>query len=400
MMYAPDGFEGLKPSGGKAPARKFASAFHDPKRSRSSPKDTPLGMPARAKPPLSQSLLGGPSDVLPLRIQQPPLLAPDPPQAGPSKHPAGPAFAGKTVPVRLPKPPSFASASVSASKFTLKRHIPVLSPERNISSSRAKPLAKASIQEFLPPLPAREPAKPARSIYAIQPPLPPPLRRGPALPDAANLKTISTTRVAIATDPRTESGVDEIMALGLGQTAPTFVPPAERELIRGLKQSPEKASKSKAAKYIRGGLADRAQHLFSKRHTALTLWSKDMQLQAQRSKEHRPVAPDLALRIFEVAHITSVASLQRSHNAPRLAIVKCAHIVKGRTTGDVTVLLDFSSPGTAAGRAHTLDEVKEGKDLHIWCPYNSSDLSAEELRRFGALPRDGTTLFCTRFRIA
>ena len=124
-----------------------------------------------------------------------------------------------------------------------------------------------------------------------------------------------------------------------------------------------------------------------------------MQLQAQRSKGQPTVAPDLALRTFEVIHVTSIASLQRSQNVPRLAIVKCANIVKGRTTGDLTVLLDFGSPGSAAGRTHTLDEVKEGKDLHIWCPYNSSDPGAEELRRYGALPRDGTTLFCTRFRL-
>lgn len=250
MMHTPDGFGSLKPSGGKAPARKFASAFNDPKRSKLSPKDAPLRMPSPAKPPLPRPSIGGPSNECPLRFQQP-MLQPDPPQAGPSKHLAGPALAAKNVPVRPPKPPSFASVPASASKFTLKSHIPVLSPARSNSSSEANPAAKASIQEFLPPLPTPEPAKPARSIHAMQPPPPPPLRKGPPLPDAGNLKTILTTRVAVAMDPRTESGVDEIMALVLGQTAPTFVRPAERELNRGLKQSPEKASKAKAAKYTR-----------------------------------------------------------------------------------------------------------------------------------------------------
>ena len=112
-------------------------------------------------------------------------------------------------------------------------------------------MVKASIQEFLPPLAVPEPAKPARSLHTIQPPPPPPLKREPPVADTGKLKTILTTRVAIATDPRTESGIDEIMALGLGQTIPSFVPPAERELARGLKQSPEKASKAKTAKYVR-----------------------------------------------------------------------------------------------------------------------------------------------------
>ena len=148
-----------------------------------------------------------------------------------------------------------------------------------------------------------------------------------------------------------------------------------------------------------GGLAERAQRLFAQQNTRLTLWYKDMELQVQRPEAHTPVAPDLYLRIFEVAHMTSIANLQRSQNVPRLSIVKCAKIVGGRTTGDLTVLLDFGYPGSASAKAHTLDEVKKGRDLQIWAPWNSSDSGAEELRRFGALPRDDTTLFCTRFRI-
>ena len=85
----------------------------------------------------------------------------------------------------------------------------------------------------------------------MQPPPPPPPRKGPSLLDASKLKTISTTRVALATDPRTESGTSEILALQLGQAVSSYVPPAQRELNRGLGQSPEKASKAKSAKYIR-----------------------------------------------------------------------------------------------------------------------------------------------------
>lgn len=335
--------------------------------------------------------------------------------------PPVPRFPGKSVPVRPMKSSSFSSASSSESKFTLKSHIPVLVSNKGSSSSRptTKPLLKASIQEFLPlppPLLAAKPHKAGRSISAIQPPPPPPPRKRPPLPDASKLKTISTTRLALATDPRTESGTSEILALQLGQTLSSYAPPVQRELNRGLGQSPEKASKAKAAKYLRyvrratsletgilmvfrGGLAERAQRLFAQQNTRLTLWYKDMELQMQRPEAHTPVAPDLCLRVFEVAHVTSIASLQRSQNIPRLSIVKCAKIVGGRTTGDLTVLLDFGVPGSASAKAHTLDEVKEGKDLQIWAPWNSSDSGAEELRRFGALPRDDTTLFCPRFRI-
>ncbi|PIL25913.1 hypothetical protein GSI_11666 [Ganoderma sinense ZZ0214-1] len=395
LMHAPEGFEVIKSCSAKAPARKFASAFNDPKRSKMTPKDSALRLKGPSKPAAFQSPSAGPSKRPSLRVLYPPTLLPDPPQAGPSKVPPAPPPPGKSVAVRPMKPPSFPSTSSSASKFTLKNHIPVLAPKKSLV---AKP--KASIQEFRPPPPPPAvPPKTGRSISAIQP-LPPPLpRKGPPLPDASKLKTISTTRVALATDPRTESGTSEILALQLGQAVSSYIPPAQRELNRGLGQSPEKASKAKSAKYIRGGLADRTQRLFAQQNTRLALWYKDMELQVQRPEAHTPVAPDLCLRIFEVAHVTSIASLQRSQNVPRLSIVKCAKIVGGRTTGDLTVLLDFGFPGSASAKAHTLDEVKEGRDLQIWAPWNSSDSGAEELRRFGALPRDGTTLFCTRFRI-
>ena len=52
-------------------------------------------------------------------------------------------------------------------------------------------------------------------------------------------------------DPRTESGTNELLGIYLEQNAANHVPPAERELQRGLMQSPEKASKSKSAKFVR-----------------------------------------------------------------------------------------------------------------------------------------------------
>lgn len=83
----------------------------------------------------------------------------------------------------------------------------------------------------------------------MQPP-PQPTGGRPIL-DPTKMKTILTTRVAVAMDPRTESGTDELLGIYLEQNTGTHVPPAERELQRGLKQSPEKASKSKSAKFTR-----------------------------------------------------------------------------------------------------------------------------------------------------
>ena len=87
-------------------------------------------------------------------------------------------------------------------------------------------------------------------------PGPPPLPRldkaNPMLAGPSKLKTISTTRVAIATDPSTESGSFEIFSLFLQQQIPGCVDSVDRELRRGLIQSPEKGSSGTGkGKYVR-----------------------------------------------------------------------------------------------------------------------------------------------------
>ncbi|KAI0742743.1 hypothetical protein C8Q80DRAFT_1273358 [Daedaleopsis nitida] len=397
-MPVPDGFTTSKPLPSRTKAKaqlyapKFASAFDDPRRS----KLTSMASPLRPPRPVAQVLSvqqAGPSKQSPLRPIRPPIPPPpaESPQAGPSKQQGS-----RTAPMRPMKPPSFESPSKPGTKFTLQNDH---SSPRNSTRVGTKPVSKASIQHFQPPLPPiPEPAKAARSINALQPLLP--LRNGHLPSDANKLKTISTTRLAVAMDPRTENGTDELLALHLEQNAPTYVPPVERELNRGLFQSPEKASKAKSTKFIRGGLAERAQHIFSKQNTAQTLWYKDIALQGERPQAHARVAADLCLRIVTVLHTTSIASLQRSQNVPRLCIVRCAKIIKGRAAGELTVLLDFGRPGSLSEKAHTLDEVKEGREIHLWRPWNSSQADAETMRRHGAPPRDDSTLFCSRFRIA
>lgn len=157
----------------------------------------------------------------------------------------------------------------------------------------------------------------------------------------------------------------------------------------------------------RGGLAERAQHVCTKHNTTLALWYKDMELQAQRPKAHSRVAPDMSLRIVEVLHMSSVASLQRSQSVPRLCIARCTKVVPGRSQEeDIIVVLDFGNPGSAAARAHTLDHVQEGKELHVWRPWNTAERLAQEAlpgRPFPEMtriiPSDCSIVFCTRFRV-
>ena len=349
-----------------------------------------------------------------MRLLRPPVLPVlNPIEFGPSKAvPVVTTGSRSTTPLRA-RATDHAFSPNSTTKFSL---------QGAADSPRAhtKPVSRSRFQKLQPPAPPPlpEPIKPTRRITLMKPPPPPvPPRKGPPLPDVGKLKTISTTRVAVALDPRTESGTDELMALHLEQNASTYVPPAERELIRGLGQSTEKASKAKTAKFGRydshlsivvydakvvvysGGLAERAKCLFSEQRTALALWYKDMALQASRPQTYARLPPDLYLRIVQVLHVTSIVSLQRSQNVPRLCIVRCTKVIRERTTGNLTVLLDFGGLGSTAGQAHTLDEIKEGRDVHVWRPWNTSQMDEEQMRRHGAPPRDGSTLFCTRFRI-
>ncbi|KAI0351605.1 hypothetical protein OH77DRAFT_1429427 [Trametes cingulata] len=381
LLHTPDGFQSTtKRAALKAPARKFASAFDDPKKSK-----------------MSSKLVAAP------KVPRP--LPPPPPVAGPSKRPASPSV--PRVPLKHhSKIPVLHPVDEPSSRSAQSRNASILAAHRIASPASpkalAKPLSKGTLQQFQPVLPPPAPSKdPPRNLRPLQPPPPPAI--GPPLPDANKLKTILTTRVAVAMDPRTESGTDELLGIYLEQNAANYVPPAERELQRGLGQSPEKASKSKSAKFIRGGLAERAQRIFAKHNTTLTLWYKDMELQAQRPEAHAKVTPDLSLRIMEVLHVSSVASLQRSQSVPRLCVARCMKAPLGKArVEDVAVVLDFGNPGSAASRAHTLDEVVEGKGLQIWGPWCTTKI-AEDLPGVGEaifrLPPNCSVMFCSRFRI-
>lgn len=67
----------------------------------------------------------------------------------------------------------------------------------------------------------------------------------------SEMKTLSTTRVALATDPLSENGAVGLLSMLLQQHEHDLTDPADREMQRGLLQSPEKASKAKNSKYIR-----------------------------------------------------------------------------------------------------------------------------------------------------
>lgn len=140
-----------------------------------------------------------------------------------------------------PKPASDNDASlVRASALSLA----FASPAKERAREEAR---ESNTSRMLHNPPTTTTRKPSNVSVPLKPvPIPPPLPLPAPLPTPSKMKTISTTRVALATDPRTESGSSELFSLFLRHQnqnlgGKVYGDSVERELGRGLEVSPEKA---------------------------------------------------------------------------------------------------------------------------------------------------------------
>ncbi|KAI0920436.1 hypothetical protein AcV5_010167 [Taiwanofungus camphoratus] len=399
----------------KIPAPKFDSAFD------SSPGTSTTKLPSKASSRTSHlprlnatcqanftSGFGDTSPIRPKPLSKIPARPSKLQWPDTSRHIAGPAGAQKSTPLRVleppawvpPKPHPVSEGSPTKKVTALTSRLPFPLPSYETSAER-----KTSIHQLHPRL-----ITPPRS-KKVQP-----LMKFPAPPLAAvagssrsvdtGMKTISTTNVALATDPRSEGGSAELLSIFLQQHGHSFTDPTERELQRGLGQSPEKASKSKKPRYIRGGLAEQASRQFAQSDTALSLWQTDM----QRPSSAR-IAPDLRLRIVSVSTDTDDVSHHRPPYPPRLGIARCCSM-NGLDPEERTVLLNFGDPCSLILRTNKVDDLQEGGELHLWRPWHTIDALDSCVE--GSDPRvqghnlqlanhlflnGGNILLCSRFRI-
>lgn len=177
--------------------------------------------------------------------------------------------------------------------------------------------ASAPLKPAVPPLPLLANKYSAKDLKSLQPP-PVPLPSNPAI-GAKNLRTISKTRVALATDLSTNSGVLELASIFLHDQHPDITLPESHPDIhdgRGLGLSPEKKGKSKSFKFvryvllsycleknyimhvfIRGGLATRASIFLERSQTSLVLWQKETERRANTLSYS-----DLRVTIIKILH--------------------------------------------------------------------------------------------------
>lgn len=107
------------------------------------------------------------------------------------------------------------------------------------SSSKPKP-----VHNLLPIARHAGPTTP-KPTKVLRPLKPPAFPLNPSRPDVSKMKSLSETNAAKSTNPFTEQGSLNLLAMVAKTTAANYVLPVDRELRRGLVQSPEKGSKAK-----------------------------------------------------------------------------------------------------------------------------------------------------------
>ncbi|KAL4064076.1 hypothetical protein V8B97DRAFT_1876259 [Scleroderma yunnanense] len=255
-----------------------------------------------------------------------------------------------------------------------------------------------------PPMPALFPSKPTAPL---KPPLPP--VQQPASPQKT-MKTILTTSVAQAIDPTKEGTGAELLALFLQQHGHDFTSSADQELHRGIMLSPDKRSRGKHPKFIRGGLAERAQQHISCDQTDFVLWRCQTEKKAESAMR---ATSDIRLHILRILHVLKIPEKPHSVPVPRCALAVCR--VMGRhkfvegdlTAGTYLVLFNFTLTYGSGPAISSAQQFGEGRDVFVWMPWQEINVSAggnAEIQRvflpFDDLIPPHTLLVVSRFYVS
>ncbi|KAF7376583.1 hypothetical protein MSAN_00074700 [Mycena sanguinolenta] len=239
-----------------------------------------------------------------------------------------------------------------------------------------------------PPPPA--PSAPVASSSTLKPLVPPPPPASKAPPSDRNLRTISTTLIARATDLLTDNGASELASILLHDQHPDIEFPSTDDVDerRGIMMSPEKSAKGKE-KFVRNGLAARAAALYDRSHASISLWEAEMSRSlaalSAPSSSRRGLNPDMHLRILRILHIPSAVSHPSSKLfIPGVALCQLLSVLpeplgslRPRSKdGICAVLFSFSSlaPPPHPKAPAQLDirnpeDFAEGREVCVWKPW-------------------------------
>ncbi|KAG0707211.1 hypothetical protein DFH29DRAFT_797210, partial [Suillus ampliporus] len=181
-----------------------------------------------------------------------------------------------------------------------------------------------------------------------------------------DMKPISS----FATNPTKDGAGAELLSLFLQQHGHNFISPFEREIQRGIGLSPRK-NKNAKGKFIRGGMAARAQHLVSGTKTDYTLWCLQLK-QKLSSASGSALIPscDLRLRILRVLPLPiKTPTPTRVH----LAVCRVSSRHRSANIGD---LRDQCYVVLFPRVVEPTRNFEEGKDVLVWMPWFKAMLSS------------------------
>lgn len=227
-----------------------------------------------------------------------------------------------------------------------------------------------------PPLPTH--SKPTAPLKPLAlPPLV--LPQQPPSP-SKNMRTILTTSVAQAIDPTKDGTGAELLALFLQQHGHTFTSSTDRELQRGIMVSPRKRSHGKDPKFIRGGLAERAQRHLSSKQTDFALWKRQIE---KKLESNSTVASDMRLRILKIFQVIKTPEKPRSAPVLRFGLALCRLTGRHKFAGDLTtgtyvVLFSFAPADGSGGSviSSCAELFAEGGDVDVWMPWHKVEVSS------------------------
>ncbi|KAH7924447.1 hypothetical protein BV22DRAFT_1066783 [Leucogyrophana mollusca] len=408
-IQGPEGFQ--KPKSSYKPPesiKKFVSAFDTPTESSSSKAEERQLTKVTSKDRISAKPVSkGQASLKPIsrtRHGPPPDPCTESASSSEVTHGIDPSTAKRplkppmfTHPPRPPQPDQKSVPSTSGmAALKLAPKFQMLTDSEDPTSTIRKP----------PPMPLASTSKSTTSLKPLAlPPLP---DHRPTSPQK-NMTTILTTSVAHATDPTKEGGGAEILSLFLQQHGHNFTSHTDRELQRGVMVSPDKRGRGKEPKFIRGGLAERAQHLMTCSRTDFALWRRQME---QKIESITRVSADLHLRILKVLHITLSPDRPRTIPVPRSGLALCRLRSRHKGLNDLpdgtyVTLFSFSSPAYGGRTVSTADGLEEGREVLAWMPWHKVVLTADAggvvspqfLEALDALNPPRCLLFCSRYHI-
>ncbi|KDQ54496.1 hypothetical protein JAAARDRAFT_60490 [Jaapia argillacea MUCL 33604] len=208
-------------------------------------------------------------------------------------------------------------------------------------------------------------------------------------------KTISTTRVALATAPNSEGGPAELFSLYIQQKSPTRHDTHDRcDAYLAIGFSPEKIDRVKGRKFVRNGLADHASRVLSRTQTSLSLWHK--------SPSNLSSAADMRVTIVEILHIAP--TIDRSSPLPRSILARCQIVPETMSpfSQPRPIFVSFLFPSSTAldsTRVAGEADFQVGKEVNVWRPWHTIDLPSEGKQDGRPPAGESPAILCSRFSI-